>query len=443
MKNAGLERGTQCDFVTDVPRSKLLVPNSCLRQEAPADFVHMRLAWHRIVATRLKWPRPRLNVCQLTCLLVCWYAFIRIYAASGWSINLAEFDPPPDSPNIQQRTPSVDVSFKAIMVLTMIRSDLLDLHLASIDSPSGHVFVLLNYADEVVKRGMLNMISKYEGCGKQNGFCSNPNILELHFLASPNNVGVSGSMNIGIKAMLEYELEYAAFCGDDTRFRPGRLNFARQVVESNNEVCVFLLEGYAAHVVTYDAIKLVGPWDENFWPAYAEDCDIWFRTLLGGCKIFYRGGYKPEGTSIESLLNAFVDHGDIADLSGSSTYKSYPELARLVEKTLDSKRGRFAYLQKKWGGDVCGFYHHILHEWRHNDSIVDAPSARELAERGFTIRFPYNDSSEFPNIRLWLKDDWERDHAISSRAVNKDAAPDKMIWQEEDDMRYGFRGFGV
>ena len=71
-------------------------------------------------------------------------------------------------------------------------------------------------------------------------------------------------------------------------------------------------------------------------------------------------------------MNAFVDHGDLADLSGSSTYKSNPELAGLVAKTLDGKRGRLAYLQKKWGGDVCGFYHHVLREWLQNGSIVDA-----------------------------------------------------------------------
>lgn len=68
-------------------------------------------------------------------------------------------------------------------------------------------------------------------------------------------------------------------------------------MESNDEVCVFLFEGYAAQVITYEAIKLVGPCNENFWPAHAEDCDIWFRTILVGCMKLCRGGYQPEGNS--------------------------------------------------------------------------------------------------------------------------------------------------
>jgi hypothetical protein len=37
--------------------------------------------------------------------------------------------------------------------------------------------------------------------------------------------------------------------------------------------------------------------DENFWPAYAEDCDYWFRSNLVGCKVYYRGGYKPDAAT--------------------------------------------------------------------------------------------------------------------------------------------------
>lgn len=89
-------------------------------------------------------------------------------------------------------------------------------------------------------------------------------------------------------------------------------------------------------------------------------------------------------------MNAFVDHGDLADLSGSST----------------SKR---------------------------NGAAMSAAFTIMYCMSGF--RFPYDNSLELSNVRLWFKQEWKREHAISSRAVNSIAAPGKIIWQEEDDIK--------
>lgn len=131
-------------------------------------------------------------------------ASARVCVVNDRLITRPALDPSRESGISQHRTQPLDLSFKAIMVSTMTRFDLLDMHLKSIDSPIRRVFGLLNHAKVVIKQGMLNTISRYEGCGKGVGECSNPNILELHLIVSPNNVGVSGSMNTGIKVMLKY-----------------------------------------------------------------------------------------------------------------------------------------------------------------------------------------------------------------------------------------------
>lgn len=169
-------------------------------------------------------------------------ASARVCVVNDRLITRPALDPSRESGISQHRTQPLDLSFKAIMVSTMTRFDLLDMHLKSIDSPIRRVFGLLNHAKVVIKQGMLNTISRYEGCGKGVGECSNPNIRYQGYA------------------------KICSFCGDDTRFKPGRLEVARQIVESNDEVCVFLFEGYAAQVITYEAIKLVGPCNENFWP---------------------------------------------------------------------------------------------------------------------------------------------------------------------------------
>lgn len=328
--------------------------------------------------------------------------------------------------------------FAALVVITMSRNDLLELHLSSIDKSTSHVFVVLNYADEVSRKNTISSVSKFDGCKLQHtsfpGNCSNPHILQLHLIAFPQNVGVSGAMNVGLKAMMTYDLPYAMFSGDDTRFRPARLAKAQSIIANNTDVCVFLFEGYASHAISRSGASIIGPWDENFWPAFAEDCDIWFRAQLEGCKMFYRAKYRPEGVNEDSGASAFVDHGDFYDpaVSASTTHKSQPELSKLVERTLDGSRGRFKYLVRKWGVDVCPFYHEVLHTWRNQDEILDPATEKQLEERRMVVKVPYNDPVGFKGTDKWLRNDWKLTGAVSSRAVNVKDAPDTLVWQQED-----------
>ena len=331
----------------------------------------------------------------------------------------------------------ISANFEALFVFTIIRHDLLDLHLASVDYPTDHVFVILNYASDDIKLKMLAVLKKYEKCpgtSERPQQCVNPNINELHVLSSPENIGFSGNCNTGIKAMIEFNLKYAVFSGDDTRFKPMKIEGAKRIIHEHADLCMFHFEAYSSFAITLEGVRKIGPFDENFWPAYAEDCDYWFRSLLVGCSIFYRGGYSPNERSERSMMNAFVEHGDTRDknLISSVTHNSNPELGRLIQGTLHATRGRFAYLIRKWGLNTCDYYHEVINKWREENEIMPAPQASELARRNAIVTFPYNDSVNFNDTRRWLRDDWKKPGAISSRAVNHVEAPGSLVWQEED-----------
>lgn len=324
---------------------------------------------------------------------------------------------------------------EAAVVFSMVRFDLLEQHLASIDHPVRQLFVVHNYATENTKSSTISITDRYSGCPNSNksSTCLNPNIAHLSLLASPHNLGFSGSMNLGIKAVMYFNLAYAFFSGDDTRFRPGRLEAAARIVDAGPEICMFHFEGYSSFVLTKRGIRKIGPFDENFWPAYAEDCDYWFRAQVVSCRVYYRGGYTPDKRTEKSIAGAFLDHGDTRDpnIISSVTYRSDSGLGRLIERTLDANRGRFAYLTRKWGSNVCDDYHSTLNDWREHDVILDPVPQASLLRAGKYL-FPYNDSNKFQDSRRWLQEDWKEPGAISSRAVNAKDAPASLAWQESD-----------
>ena len=326
-----------------------------------------------------------------------------------------------------------EVPIKALFVFTLVREDLLDLNLLSIDYPVDEVFVIRNGAKSGKSAAFQRVLDRYEGCvaGTRGRTCANLNIRSFEVLSSDDNLGYAGSFNLAIKVMLVHNLTYAIFNGDDTRFVPGRLRDAKVIVE-NESACMYHFEGYSSFAISLSAVTSIGPMDENFWPAYCEDCDYWYRSQLAGCRIFYRGGYVPEVPTPESKNNSFVEHGDATrdGGSGSSSFKSDPLVGKLVANTLHPSRGRFAYLKRKWGFDTCGLYHEVLNRWRDQDVVLDAMSYAELQEHGAKWALPYNDTRT--DILHWIPEDPRSPGAISSRAVNSQWAPLRFVWEEQD-----------
>ena len=275
------------------------------------------------------------------------------------------------------------------------------------------------------------VFSKYQGCdvGKQG--CMNSYIRNLKVLRSADNLGYAGSFNTGIKVRVAKNVSRAIFSGDDVRFAPGRLKVANTIMQTQ-KACMYHFEGYSSYGITLEAVNLIGPMDENFWPAYCEDCDYWYRAQLAGCQLFYRGGYVPEVSTPASKNLSYMDHGDVKskDGIGSATYRSDSQLKKLVANTLHPSRGRFAYLKRKWGFDVCSLYHTVLNRWRDGDETIDAMNYSALVEHGAKWDVPYNDSQM--DLRHWIQEDWRLPEVVSSRAVNSRWAPAEFVWKPRD-----------
>mmetsp|Transcript_12742 Transcript_12742/g.53925 ORF Transcript_12742/g.53925 Transcript_12742/m.53925 type:complete len:409 (-) Transcript_12742:309-1535(-) len=371
------------------------------------------------------------------------FLFRNTSGAGEFTFNPGHGIPPKSSPLVGSAGDDIAIksaasSIEAMIIFSMIRFDLLVQHLSSIDFPVEKVFIIHNYATEKSKVNTISQLDRYRYCNNLKGFldqvsivegCENANIRSLDVLTTAHNVGFSGSVNFGIKLMMAFKFRYAFFNSDDIRYRPKRLDVARSIIHRNLDVCIFHFEGYASFVLTLEGAKRVGPFDENFWPAYAEDCDYWLRVQLAGCRAFYRGGYVPGQATAASLVNAYVDHGDPSTLSVSVTLRSHAELGSLVQGTLDSKRGRSAYLARKWGEDSCAYYHDVLHTWRENDVFLEPAPKDELDAHGPFSEHPYKDSTM--SIRTWSRI-WNDTGTVSPRAVNVENAPIELVWQQDD-----------
>ena len=322
--------------------------------------------------------------------------------------------------------------FPAIVVFSLIRVDLLTSLLASIDVVTNYVFVVCNFNSQVQHGDLLRAVSKYSNCSS-NGVtgCDNPNIRYLHVLKNVQNVGFAGSFNLALKVLLDFRFPYVLFNNDDTIFLPGRLLAAKRVMDST-ETCMFYFEGFSSFGISRQGIASLGPMDENFWPAYGEDCDYWFRAQLQNCSLYYRGGYSLDKRTTHGELNAFVSHGDGGGLSGT-TMKSSPLVGKLVANTLHSSRGRFAYLVRKWGFNCCELFHGIINAPRDIDVVLHALPEDELRSQGLQWSLPYGPHANITSVNGWLKDDWKNDGSVSPRGVNSKWAPPETVWLESDD----------
>jgi len=189
------------------------------------------------------------------------------------------------------------------------RRDLLLRCVASIDYPVKQLLVVQN--------------------GKEDGTVEPNKFVENWTLIRHPNAGVAASWNEAIKFFPE---DWWLLSNNDIQFSPGDLErMANAIAEGDG--CYYGNHGASWFGVTKGAIKQVGLFDENIFPAYLEDCD-WStradrlgvkRTTVQGCRAI---------------------HGD-AKSCGSCTIMSDDAVRAKNHQT----HGRnFQYYQRKWGG---------------------------------------------------------------------------------------------
>lgn len=213
-------------------------------------------------------------------------------------------------------------------VLSLVRFDLLNRLIRAIDYPVERLVVLIQ--GTCASKEMKNSL-----------FGINPHVMEVIVLEANFNIGVSRGWNYILKHFLVAPVPYAIICGDDSYFRSGALSQVAKAManddRNNNVFLDFGLErgkttGFISFIITRLGLEQIGLFDENIYPAYFEDNDLWQRIVVSGA----RSG---------SLHDVVVVHGDEKH-TGSCTINSVvPEYRKKMDACYERNR---AYIKEKW-----------------------------------------------------------------------------------------------
>lgn len=190
------------------------------------------------------------------------------------------------------------------------RPDLLAKCIASIDHPVGRLVVVDNSSNG-------DMVTD-----------DPPSCVEELFVTEPPaNLGFSGSVNHIIRTN-QHE-PWWCIANADTEFGPGDLANLAAEMERPGPRWVGVVD-WRLFGLNAECIETVGWWDENFHPAFCEDCDYDYRCHLAGVPYYQIPGTTTHRTS-SSLSEARYNHGN---------NRSYPANVR--------------YYAAKWGGALRG-----------------------------------------------------------------------------------------
>jgi hypothetical protein len=143
----------------------------------------------------------------------------------------------------------------------------------------------------------------------------------------PSNLGVAASWNLAMK--VTPQAAWWAIVNDDIVFAPGDLaRLGAAMADPAPRIAT--LEGFAAFGINTAAHDALGWFDENFHPAYLEDCDMEHRARLVGVPII--------------PVEAHLTH------ERSSTI-GLPEYRRENGRTYPANVEHYS---RKWGGGVRG-----------------------------------------------------------------------------------------
>jgi glycosyltransferase involved in cell wall biosynthesis len=208
----------------------------------------------------------------------------------------------------------MSIPFVGIPVLN--RGDLLMRCVESIDYPVARIVIINNGNDEGVGTALTKLQER----------CPNVEVVK-----PAHNLGVAGSWNHFLR---EYDSAYYLICGSDIQFATGDLEkLHRFSLDHPDDAIMFGNHGYSIFVLTKCGVGLAGYFDENFYPAYLEDCDYSYRLKL----LDVRASNVPDIQAI---------HGE-APYWGSSTILSDPTYR---ERNGITHGNNFTYYRAKWGG---------------------------------------------------------------------------------------------
>jgi hypothetical protein len=218
-------------------------------------------------------------------------------------------------------------SIPTICILTLVRHDLLKRLISSIDYDVDNCVILFQGGH-----------NNFDFDSVKNNF-----IKKITFLSVDFNIGCSRGWNYMIK---NYPSSYWLICGDDTYFEKGTLNIICDFMnKDNNEDLVWACfnekdinnniiksSNFSSFIFTNKIYNNVGLFDENIYPAYYEDLDLWQRLV-------------KSNERREVISNAFIISGD-DNFQCSCSYYSVDENCK---KKMDTcKKNNEIYFFEKW-----------------------------------------------------------------------------------------------
>lgn len=208
------------------------------------------------------------------------------------------------------------------------RGDFLLRCVKSIDHPVEHLVIINN--SEGKDLGVNGVCRQIESKDLENGSLFDQVHIEVR-----KNLGCGPSWN---HIFRNYPGPWL-ITGNDIAFLPGSLALLDETFEKNPNAEMVMGDGYNVFLMTQMALDKAGFLDENFYPAYYEDCDHWRRAVLSGVVLISVPGFKHI-------------HGEIGDPhGGSSTVRSDPELNKKNGITM---MNNYKYYCHKWGGPPAG-----------------------------------------------------------------------------------------
>lgn len=191
----------------------------------------------------------------------------------------------------------------------------------SIDYPVKDLFIINNNARGQITE-QLDLLSKIK----------HPYIDNIKVSHLPSNIGCSGAWNLIIKC---YMMEpYWIIANHDIAFSPGLLKeLVEKSKDESNGVVKPKTFQWDLFLIKESTVQECGLFDENYYPAYMEDCDYYVRLLNKNIKIEY--------------LELPHYHGDKDyEDSGSQTLKVESDLAEKLYYAHDTNSW---YMSEKWG----------------------------------------------------------------------------------------------
>ena len=211
-----------------------------------------------------------------------------------------------------------------IVIPTLVRSDKLRDCLRSIErfAKDACVVVYNNWNHS----GVGKVLQSYETVAKlTQPFEDRTGVWVYH---RPENVGVAGAWNRGLKRLFDWGCDWAIVMNDDAELTERTVEDLERAIQGGFGLA-WSSEAFACFAIHRRVIDAIGWFDENLWPAYHEDEDFLHRMRLGG--VTYG---RAQGAEVRHARSSTLEYSDIL---------RFQHQLKLDQKSL-------IYYGRKWGG---------------------------------------------------------------------------------------------